>query len=180
MASTPSIDSTSTVPTDEARFSRTEAWLQRFSFGAVGLLIALAIFGALGVSMSLASESSRGYSLEVRHARISRPGLATPFAIAVSTEASEGLSAEVTMRVSSDYLAIFDEIGLDPTPISAVADGTWTYWTFEVPPGEMTLEIDIDARLEPAVQARRVTGIVALDPAGDEVVTVDLSTLVMP
>lgn len=180
MAQTSSIGSTSTVPPDQARSSRAEAWLQRFSFGAVGLLITLAIFGALGVSMSLASETAQGYSLEVRHARVSRPGLATPFGISVSKEAIEGLPAEVTVRVTSDYLAVFDENGLDPSPSSSFADEIWTHWTFEVPPGEKTLEIDFDARLEPAVQARRVTGIAALDVAGDEVVTVDFSTLVMP
>lgn len=130
----------------------------------VGLLIALAIFGALGVSVTLGSAG------RPRH----------PVRIAVSTESSDGLPAEVSVRVTSEYLAIFDENGLDPGPISAFADETWTHWTFEVPPGEKTLEIDFDARLEPAVQARRVTGIVALDLAGDEVASVDFSTLVMP
>jgi hypothetical protein len=180
MPSTASIDSTSTIPPEQARSSRTEAWLQRGSIGVVGLLIVLAIFGALGVSMSLASETARGYSLEIRHARVSRPGLATPFGIAVSTEANEGLPAKVTVRVTTDYLAVFDENGLDPSPSSAFADEVWTHWTFDVPSGEETLEIDFDARLEPAVQARRVEGTVVLEVGGDEVVTVDISTLVMP
>jgi hypothetical protein len=70
----------------------------------------------------------------------------------VGTEDGSALPEIVTIRISSDYLALFDDNGMEPTPINSFNTGGSTSWDFEVPPGESTLEVVLDARLEPAAQ----------------------------
>jgi hypothetical protein len=96
------------------------------------------------------SASAQGYELETEYAVVSRPGLATPWAVTVRHPG--GFDGPVTIAVSSDYLEMFDENGLDPDAAAATADADYVYWEFEPPPTGDELEISFDARIEPARQ----------------------------
>lgn len=85
----------------------------------------------------------------------------------------------MTTRIESSYLAMFDENGLDPEPVSSFQSAQWTLWTFEVPDGAQILEVTLDARLEPAVQWGR-DSTVTVEVGGEEMVTVGFRTWVMP
>ncbi len=142
------------------------------------LVVVGAAFGLLGVWTGTASASQRGYTLEVEHARVSRGGLATPFSITVI--ADEGsLPEAVTLRLDSGYLAMFDENGLDPEPVSTFSDGQHLMWTFDVPAGNQRLTVDFDARLEPSAQWGKSATVAVVDD--DQVlVSVDYMTVVVP
>jgi len=169
----------STIPLAHTRPERWETSLRALAVGFVSLLVALALFGLLGVQVTTTGASSHGFTLQVRHAVVSRAGLATPFAIEVSRADGTELPAQLTVRVSSDYLAMFDENGLEPLPGASFRDRDWTAWNFEIPPGKRELTVSLDARIEPAVQWGRDAR-VAIDVDDHEMVAVEVHTWVSP
>lgn len=168
----------STEPTESPeRATRVDLAYRRalIAFSATVLLAGL--LGLLGVREADATASAAGYEVTVRHASVTRPGLATPFDVIVSRD--QALPDEIVLEVSSNYLAAFDENGLDPQPTRSFSDGEKERWLFEVPARETRLTVSFDARLEPSVQwARSATVRLLVD--GDEVTVVDLRTWVMP
>ena len=142
-------------------------------------LVVAGLLGLIGVRAGHATASEGGLSLTVDHAAITRPGLATPFALVVESTDGSPLPATLTTRVSSEYLSMFDENGLEPDPASSFRSETWTWWEFEVPEGSSVLEVFFDARLEPGVQwGRPATAAVEIE--GRETVAVDFATWVFP
>jgi hypothetical protein len=170
----------STVPADTTQSgNRVERAIHLAAFSLVGVVVLLGSIGLLGVRAGQVSAEGSGYRLEVTRAIVTRPGLATPFRIDVFAGDGSDLPETVTLVVDADYLAIFDFNGLQPTPSSTFSRGRSTWWTFDVPPGQSSLRVDMDARLEPAVQWAR-QGSVALELDGERVATADFTTLVMP
>ena len=113
------------------------------------VFIGLGLAGVLGVRTGTVSATGGGYELEVTYARVTRPGLATPWSTTVRHPG--GFEGPITIAVSSEYFDMFDENGLDPDPSGATADGEYVYWEFEPPDGDV-LEVSFDARIEPARQ----------------------------
>lgn len=172
--------SPSTVPNEpgDAR-NRVELGLRYAASALVILVVALGATGILGVRTGVASASDGIYLIEVLHTRVARAGLAAPFGLAISTGDGSDLPDEVTVRLDSSYLEAFDFQGLEPTPTRSFNSQGLTWWTFEVPAGEAMLRVRLDARLEPAVQSPR-QGVVALEVPGQEALTVEVFTFVMP
>ncbi|HEU4895177.1 MAG TPA: hypothetical protein VFT85_05010, partial [Acidimicrobiia bacterium] len=102
-----------------------------------------------------------------------------PFAMSIESTDGSALPSMVTTRVGNDYLAMFDENGLDPDPASSFQTEQWTWWQFDVPEGASVLEVSFDARLEPAVQWGRSTT-AAVEIEGREAVAVEFTTWVLP
>lgn len=170
----------STLPEDpSSREYRREKWLRHSTIVFVVSVVVLGAFGVLGVKTTRAAAYDNGYSMEVTHAAVTRGGLATPFAIEVGTEDGSALPEVVTLRITSDYLALFDDNGMEPTPVAAFNTGDSTSWDFEVPPGESTLEVVLDARLEPAVQWGEAA-IAELWIGGERIVTIEFRSWVLP
>lgn len=145
---------------------------------ALALVDAVAPFGVYGVDSSHARASGGGFDLDVRYGSVSRPALATPFDIEVTRQG--GFDGPVTLAVSSAYLAMWDENGLDPEPTETSADGDRTYWTFDPPPDGDTLNVSFDARIEPAVQRAQSGAVAVLDEAGAPAVEVTFTTWIWP
>lgn len=157
-------------------------WERRFhaaSIGVVAAIVLAAAVGMLGVRTGTVVFSGERYVLEVEHTEIGRPGLATPWSAEVSTSDGSALPGMVTVGLTTSYLAMFDLNGLSPTPSSSFSTEQWTWWEFEVPPGQSSLHIELDVRMEPAVQWARA-GSAALQIANDRQASVDFTTWVMP
>ena len=169
----------STRPHDEAGIDGTDRWLQLISQGRIVVLIGAGLLGLLGLKTATAGATANGLRLEVLHATVTRPGIATPFTVTVATEDGSPLPATVTLRIDRAYLGIFDENGLDPDPVSTFQDDRWTWWEFDVPEGGTTITVSFDARLQPSVQSGR-QGTVAVEVGGSEMVSVDFRTRVTP
>lgn len=174
-----SLTGQSTIPDSGRRHARWETSLRTGTIGLVTILVLAGAVGLLGVRTTDAGASADGFELTVHHAAMTRPGLATPFSVSVRTTDDSPLPPEVTIRVSSDYLAMFDDNGMEPLPTESYNTAAWTWWTFAVPDGKDTLTVDLDARLEPAVQWER-SGEAGLEVGGDEIVTLQFTTLVAP
>lgn len=172
-------ESTSTRPSEDAGTYGWDRGLRIVSVSLVSVVVLVGLLGFLGVRSTTASASANGFTLQVHHASITRPGLATPFGLRISREDGSPLPDTITTRITSSYLAMFDENSLDPQPASSFQSDEWTWWTFQVPEDAGTLAISFDARLEPAVQrGQRAT--VAVEVDDEPVVAVDFETRVMP
>jgi hypothetical protein len=145
----------------------------------VGGVLLLAAASLLGVRAGTLAARGDGYSIEVLRAQVTRPGLATPFGVEISSVDGSDLPEEITLRLDTSYLSIFDFNGLEPTPSASFSTDRWTWWSFEVPSDQSSLHVGLDARLEPSVQWAR-SGSAALEIDGVSLVSVDFTTWVMP
>jgi hypothetical protein len=133
-------------PLERLRSSRAS---RRIFIALLFIFLALGLAGVLGVRTGTVSATGGGYEIEVEFARVTRPGLATPWSTTVRHPG--GFDGPITIAVSSEYFDMFDENGLDPDPDGATADGEFVYWEFQPPAGDV-FEVSFDARIEPARQ----------------------------
>lgn len=143
---------TSTAPAEVPlpRLRRARAARRTF-LSVLFLFLVAGAFGLLGVRTTSTSTTAEGYEIEVTYASVSRPGLATPWAVTVRHEG--GFDGPVKLATTAKYFELFDENGLDPDPSSATTSGDLLVWEFEPPEGNV-LEVSFDARIEPAVQLK--------------------------
>ena len=140
------------------------------------IFLAAAAFNTFGVRTRTVTSASGGYELTVEYASVTRPGLATPWSVEVRQPG--GFDGPIVIEVSSGYLDMFDENGLDPDPSKATARPGHVQWEFEPPDGD-TLSVSFDARIEPARQWGRA-GSVRVIEDGRAVTTARFRTWVMP
>ena len=171
--------STSTDPKElpMARIRRARTG-RRLFFVFICLLLLSAFTGLLGVRTAESTGSGGGYQVAVQHASVIRPGLGTHLTIELQRDG--GFPAVVTVAVSSSYLDIFDENGLDPDPVSATTDADRVIWTFDPPPAGDTMTVSLDVRIEPGVQLKRAKGTVEVLENGQAVASVEFTTTVLP
>ncbi|HJV08966.1 MAG TPA: hypothetical protein VJ653_04770 [Acidimicrobiales bacterium] len=176
-AARPSIP-TEPAPTDLARQARARI-VRRLFVVALALFLALGAIGLYGVRTTTDSAAGGGYELSVTYARISRPGLATPWSFEVRR--SGGFPDGLTVTVTSAYFDAFDENGLGPQPEAEQAGDERTIWRFAATTSE-TVSVSFDARIEPGVQLTTIKGdlTVLAGPNGPPAVTVGFKTFVMP
>ena len=170
----------STTPA-EVSLERLDAarWGRRAFFAALSAFLLLGLLGAFGVRTREVRAEGGGYELSVRHARVTRGGLATPWAVEVTRPGGLAVST-IQIATTAAYFDHFDENSLDPEPTAAASDGEWTVWTFEVPEGATTFEVSFDARMEPGVQLDSVEATTELIIDGNPIASVDYETFVMP
>jgi hypothetical protein len=172
-----SVVESTTIPSLDAGTHAWERPLRRFSVVLIAALFVTAAIGLLGVRTATVTDVGNGISVAVLHSTISRPGLATPFSIEISTVDGDDLPSYVVVLVSSDYLAIFDDNGMEPAPLESWNDAEFTRWSFQ--PDGPSIRVDLDARLEPSVQwARR--GTVVVEIAGQRAANLSFVTWVAP
>lgn len=147
-------------------------------FVVVGILDGARIVDVFGVDTATVRRAAGTYRLDVRYATVSRPGLATPFEITVRRRG--GFDGPVRIAVSTAYLSMWDENGLDPDPAAATADERSVVWEFDPPPRGDTLVVSYDARIEPAAQEGETGFVAVLDRDGFELATVTFRTRVLP
>ncbi len=173
------IDGLSTEP---AAYSSAWDWFDRalrsFAFLAIFGVVAAALLGFGGLTTKSATESNDVLRVTVFYAATTRPGIATPFRITIESVSGDPLPAELTVEVPTDYLAIFDENGLDPTPDSTASDGVIERWTFK-PDGAPVWSIDYDARLQPNIHSGK-DATVTVSSESTEPVSVSFHTRVFP
>lgn len=142
---------------------------------AAGVLDAFA--PVLGVdSGSVSSQTPDGVVLSVDYPELTRPALASPFAIEVTDP--EGFDGPIELAVSRPWIEVWDENGFYPTPSAETGDDRWVVWEFDPPEGT-TFRFFYDARLEPARQTG-VRGVVELREDGLTMTSVEFETEVRP
>ena len=173
----PPAGSTDPERVPEARIRRWRS-LRRLFFVGLCLFLGLGLLEVYGVRTSETTATGGGYELTVSYAKVTRPGLATPWSVEVRHPG--GFDGPVTVTTTSDYIDAFDENSLDPEPSSVTTDADRIIWEFEPPSEGDTLTVSLDARMEPGVQLERVTGVTEVLEQDEPVVSVRYRTWVMP
>ncbi|HEV8572145.1 MAG TPA: hypothetical protein VGR49_03720 [Actinomycetota bacterium] len=141
----------------------------------VGVLV-LAGANLLGVRFGVVTSSGGGYRLSVAYAKVSRPGLSTPWSIEV--QRSGGFDGPIRIATSRRYLTLFDYNAAHPEPSATTGTPDVVIWEFDPPPGD-TLRVSFDGRLEPTEHLSQLgeTSVLVDDVP---VVTVAYTTRVVP
>lgn len=145
----------------------------------IGVLLLIAVSGAtglLGVRTAEAQAEGGGHRVTVEYAAVARAGLDVPWSVTVHRPG--GFTGPVTLAVTSEFLDLHEEQGLDPEPIESTADPESVYWTFAPPPGEV-LVVSFDAYVQPAAQWG-ADGRVVLIEAGEPLLEVPFRTWLVP
>lgn len=143
-----------------------DRWFHRGLAIVLAAVLAAGVLGALGPTTGTARAARGGAELIVEYPATIRPGLAASFTIDVVSAAA--LPGRVPVSVSGEYLAMFDENGIDPEPVDSWNDGETVTWVF-APVGEQRrLSVSLDARIEPGAQTAR-DGFVAVLADGPSV-----------
>lgn len=160
---------------------RTRALLYGITTATLCALLALSFADAFApvFGVDAATEVSRaddGTILRVEYPEVTRPALASPFAIEVIKEG--GFDGPIEIAVSRPWIEVWDENGFYPTPSSETGDPQFVVWEFDPPDGEV-FRFFYDARLEPARQTG-VEGRVELRDGGATAAAVAFRTEVRP
>lgn len=130
-----------------------------------------------GESSDVATARGDGYVLEVQYPTVSRPAIATPFAIVVRHP--DGFDGPIDLAIRAEWLEMWDFQALYPDPSATTGDGERVVMSFDPPEGDV-LRVFLDARIQPSQQAGRDGWVTLLDEFGRAVATVDFHTRVMP
>jgi hypothetical protein len=131
----------------------------------------------LGVDSTVVTATGPdGVVLTVQYATVTRPALASPFAIEVTKV--DGFDGPIELAISRPWIEVWDENGFYPGPDAETGDLDWVVYEF-APPDGGTFRLFYDARLEPARQ-ESVDGSVELRANGVAIAAVELHTAVRP
>lgn len=168
----------STIPAEMPLGRARRARSARRAFVAVLCVFLLAgLLGVLGVRTGTVRAEGGGYELEVRFAKVARPGLAAPWSVTIRHPG--GFDGPVTLTTTSAYFDLFDENAFEPDPESTTTDGERVIWEFMPPEDGDTMEVSLDTRIGPNVQWGTSATTAVLEN-GRPVVQVDYRTWVMP
>lgn len=128
--------------------------LELATIALLGIIVLWAMLGYAGVRVVTSTAVSGGLLLEVEHANTTRAGLATPLAVRVSSEDGAPLPDPLVIEISTPYLAMYDENGVDPDPDEMSVGSEITSFEFSsVDASDFTLSFDV--RLEPDIHRSR-------------------------
>lgn len=170
------VDVSSMQSTDGARRGR---WARRVVITATTLFVLAGLLNLFGQKDRTSTSVTDAWELSVRHASVSRGGLASNWSLELHRLDGEDLPEEIEVRSTADYFSIYDENGLDPEPDSSWVDGDDLVWTFRPPPDSASLTIDLDARLQPNARWRH-EGRTTVVVDGEPVISVDYQTWAVP
>ena len=161
------------VPLDAQRRHRT---LRRVGLVAIGALVLAGSANLVGLRLGSASAHAEGTSLEVTYARVTRPGLATPWRVEVRR--AGGFDDPITISTTTAYFESFDFNQWYPEPTSSAVEAESLLLTFEPPVGEV-LTVRFDGRATPTFNLGS-SAVTALRTPGMPALTVEYRTVVMP
>ena len=143
----------------------------------LSLFLLAGLLGLLGVRTGTVRAEGGGYELEVRYAKVARPGLSVPWAVTIRRPG--GFDGPITLATTSAYFDLFDENAFEPEPESVTTDGKRVIWELNTPQQGDTMEVSLDTRVGPNVQWGTSATTAILE--GDQVVVeAEYRTWIMP
>ena len=125
----------------------------------------------------MVTAEAEGYRLSVQYTRVTRPGLASTWAVEVTHPG--GFEQPITLVTNADYFDRFDFNQLYPEAAATASRGDLLLLTFEDIEGERFV-LRFDGRATPAFVFDLAEATTRLEVDGREVVRVDYTTVVMP
>jgi len=132
-------------PRDEPAVRRARNF-RRVGLGLVALAVLAGLAGLLGIRTATTSDSGGGSRLEVKHAQVTRAGIAVPLHVRVAHPG--GFAGPVRLAISADLVERFDFQNFYPNPSKETSDGRFLTYEFDPPSGDR-FEMSLDARTAP-------------------------------
>ncbi|MTD14938.1 hypothetical protein GIS00_13415 [Nakamurella sp. YIM 132087] len=123
--------------------------------------------------------SGNGYTLSVTYPRIARAGLDVPFRVEVTAPEPFPSDQSITVRITREYLTIFESQGLHPETSAERGDATTVDWEFDPPADGAVFAVDYDTYIQPGSQ-RGEDGTVQLVVDGAVQTSVSFTTTLLP
>lgn len=172
------MNSSSTRPEDVSLDQLVRARrFRRIGLGILGVVVLAGAFNLLGVRREVVTAEADGYLLEVEYTRVTRPGLASTWAVAVTHPG--GFAGPITISTTADYFDRFDFNQFYPEPSTTASRGDVLLLTFEGIEGERFV-LRFDGRATPMFVLDFAKASTGLEVDGREVAHVDYTTVVMP
>ena len=139
--------------TEPAALRKRRALYRLVSFllvAVMALAVADLFLPVLGVdSTTTRVEATDGTLMVVEYPSVTRPALASPFAIELTRP--DGFDGPIEIAISRPWIEVWDENGMYPAPSSETGDERWVIYEFDPPEGDR-FRFFYDARLEPGRQ----------------------------
>ena len=150
---------------------------RRLGIGILAAVVVAGLFNVLGIRREVVTAEEDGYRLEVEYARVTRPGLASSWVVAVTHPG--GFEDPLTITTNADYFDRFDFNQFYPEPSTTASRGDLLLLTFEGIEGERFV-LRFDGRASPLFVLDLAEASTGLEVAGREIARVDYTTVVMP
>jgi hypothetical protein len=131
------------VPIDVQRRHRS---LRRLGLAAIGLLVLAGLANLVGLRLATATSEAGGMTMAVTYARVTRPGLATPWRLEVHRPS--GFDGPITIATTTTYFESFDFNQWYPEPTASTVRDEMLVLTFERPEGSVFV-LRFDGRATP-------------------------------
>jgi hypothetical protein len=141
------------------------------------MIVLAGLAGLMGIRTATATASGGGFELSVRHAQVTRAGIAVPMHVRV--ERPGGFDEPLTIAVSSRLFERFDFQNFYPNPSKETASGQFVYYEFDPPPGAI-FQLNVDARTSPDQNGSADRYTVRLMEGSTAVASVDFRMWVVP
>ncbi|MGZ4603525.1 MAG: hypothetical protein ACXV0U_07990 [Kineosporiaceae bacterium] len=119
---------------------------RRLGLTVLAAIVLAGLVGLFGIRHATVSRSADGYTLSVRHAQVTRAGIAAPFQVRVHH--AGGFARPLTLVLSRTLLERFDFQNFYPNPSKETASDQYVYYDFDPPPGD-DFQLNLDARTAP-------------------------------
>ena len=119
---------------------------RRVGLALLAVLVLAGLAGLFGVRSTVTTDRADGWTLSVRHAQVTRAGVAVPFHVRV--EHDGGFTGPITIGVDSALMERFDFQNFYPNPAKETGSADVLYYEFDPPPGDV-LVVNLDARTAP-------------------------------
>ena len=150
--------------------------LRRVGLVAIGALVLAGSANLVGLRLESASARADGTSLAVTYARVTRPGLATPWRVEV--QRAGGFEGPITISTTTEYFESFDFNQWYPEPTGSAVRADELLLTFEPPEGEV-FTVRFDGRATPTFNLGS-GAVTTLATPGLPALRVEYRTVVVP
>jgi hypothetical protein len=141
-----------TAPREHDERAQTRGrWARRSFAVVVFVFLVLTAVGLFGERDRTTSVESGPYEVVITYPQVTRPGLSAVLEFEIRRTDGEPLPDQVTIETTAEYLRLWDDHAVEPTPDVMRGDGDDVVWVL-LPEGDATeLTVVLDARIDPSL-----------------------------
>ncbi len=169
-----------TTPREHDHAAQLRGRRGRLVFYAVLVVFLLAavvgVFGERGRATTVVTDQ---YEVIVHYPQVTRPGLSSSLEFEVRRTDGQSLPEQLTFESTTDYLRLWDDHAVEPTPDAVRGDDEDTVWVILPKADATSIRVLLDGRIDPGIQWGR-SGTTTVYADQERIATLDYRTWVMP
>jgi hypothetical protein len=145
----------------------------------VAVFLVATLLGFVGERARTTSTVSDDYQVVVHYPQVTRPGLSSSLEFEIRRTDGQPLPEQVTLETTADYLRMWDDHAVEPTPDVMRGDDEDTVWIMLPESGATELRVYLDGRIDPGLSWGR-SGSTTLYAGDEQIATLDYRTWIVP